>query len=85
MNLLLITGIQMDTQGDDRCNEGIALYSMKNHPMKSIIVKDAIVDPFGTSSLPVYLFVLFCASRYRCIESDVPFWFCIDNAAICRL
>jgi len=85
MSLLLIPGVQMYTQGDDRCNEGIALNSMKDHPVKSIIVEDAIVDPFGTSSLSVYLFVLLRASGYGCIESDVPFRFCIDNTAICRL
>ena len=85
MSLLFIAGVQMDTQGDDCCNEGITLYSMKHHPVKAIIVEDAIVDPFGTGSLPVYLFVFFSATGYRCIESYVPFRFCIDNAAICRL
>ena len=84
MSLLLIAGIQMDTQGDDCCNEGITLYRMNHHPVKSIIVEDAIVDSFGTSSLSVYLFVLLRASGYGCIESDVPFRFCIDNTAICR-
>ena len=53
----------MDTQGDDCCNEGITLYSMKHHPVKAIIVEDAIVDPFGTGSLPVSMEQAFILHR----------------------
>ena len=85
MSHLLIAGVQMNTQSDDRCDEGIAFYSMEHHVVKPVIVKDTIIDPFGTGTLSVYLFVLLSAPSYRCIEPDVPFRFCIDNTAICRL
>ena len=84
MSLLLIAGVQMYTQSDDRCDEGITFYSMKYHAVKPVIIEDAIVNPFGTGTFFVYLLVFLSSPGYRRVETNVPVWFCIYHTTICR-
>ena len=49
MSLLLIAGVQMYTQSDDRCDEGITFYSMKYHAVKPVIIEDGLLSKTTSS------------------------------------
>lgn len=71
----------------DACNHGkkrITFFAMDSHIMQMIIVENPIVNPFLTCTVIVYLFVLFCTARNRCIESDIPVRFSINTTPVGR-
>ena len=77
-------GIQMDADTDDHGEEGIPLPGMDSHIMQMVVVQNTVVYSFAGSAVIVNFLIFIRTSGYRSIESDVPFRFCVDTAAVRR-
>ena len=58
---------------------------MNNHGMQSIIVQNTVIDPFGTSAVPVDLPIESGSTGDWRVQPDIPVWFGVDDPAIRRV
>ena len=51
---------------------------MYSHIMQMVVIEYPVVDPFGSGTVVIDLFVLFRTSRNRGVEPDIPGGFGVD-------
>ena len=58
---------------------------MNNQGMKSIIVKNTVIDPLGTGAVPVDLPIESSSAGNWSVQPDIPVGFGVDDPAIRRV
>ena len=74
----------MYAQAYDGSNKGITFHGMDNHPVKTIVIEYAVVDPFGAGSCFIYVFIFVSSASDGSIQPDIPVGLCIYDAPIRR-
>ena len=62
----------MDAYADDHAHEGIMLFGVYPHGMKSVIIQNTVVDSFCAGTVFVDFLPLFGSPWDRCVEAGVP-------------
>ena len=69
----------------DPCDHGkerIPLSGMYSHIMQMVVIEYPVINPFGSSTIVIDLFVLFRTPCNRCVESDIPGGFGVDTPSV---
>ena len=82
LHLLFIAGIQMDADSNHGCHERIMLLCVYEHTVQSVIIEDAVVDPFCGGALVIDLLISICAAGDIGVKPDIPFGPGLDNSPI---
>ena len=75
----------MDTDADDHGHEGIMLFGVYPHGMKSVIIQNTVVDSFCAGTVFVDFLPLFGSPWDRCVEAEVPVGLHMYGSSIGRL
>ena len=72
----------MNVDSNNHCKERITLSGMYSHIMQVVVIEYPVIDPFGSSTIVIDLFVLFRTPCNRCVESDIPGGFGVDTPSV---
>ena len=72
----------MNVDSNNHCKERITLSGMYSHIMQVVVIEYSVINPFGSSTIVIDLFVLFRTPCNRCIESDIPGGFGVDAPSV---